>query len=69
LEELLKSDDKGLSNATNDSISAHDSFSDAPAIKAELQRLQVKEREVTKKADTKIRGQFVETRASFVVSS
>jgi hypothetical protein len=32
---------------------------DAPAIKAELQRFKVMEREVTKKADTKMRGQFV----------
>ena len=29
---------------------------DAPAIKAELQRFKVMEKEVTKKADTKMRG-------------
>jgi len=32
---------------------------DAPAVKAELQRFKVMEKEVTKKADTKMRGEFV----------
>jgi len=41
LEELLKANEEGP---------------DAPAIKAELQRFKVMEREVTKKADTKMRG-------------
>jgi hypothetical protein len=36
-----------------------DSFLDAPAIKAELQRFKVMEKEVTKKADTKMRGSFI----------
>lgn len=41
LEELLKENEKGP---------------DAPAIKAELQRFKIMEKEVTKKADTKMRG-------------
>jgi len=39
-----------------DLLKANESGPDAPAIKAELQRFKVMEREVTKKADTKMRG-------------
>ena len=39
----------------------HESFPDAPAIKTELQRFRVMEKEVTKKADTKMRGKWLKS--------
>ena len=59
LEELLEANEKGsgrLSLGKPDVIPRLRTFLDAPAIKAELQRFKVKEKEVTKKADTKMRG-------------
>jgi hypothetical protein len=63
LEELLKADEKssgGSQDPETDAIRSLRAFLDAPAIRAELQRFKVMEKEVTKKADTKMRGQFVE---------
>ena len=45
-----------FAGVTDDVILGLSTFLDAPAIKAELQRFKVKEKEVTKKADTKMRG-------------
>jgi len=50
----------GETATTDDVIVRLRPFLDAPAIKAELQRFKVQEKEVTKKADTKMRGQFAE---------
>lgn len=59
LEELLKANEKG-SGLCFRGRKRRDTWTqvppDAPAIKAELQRFKVMEKEVTKKADTKMRG-------------
>ena len=64
LEDLLVSNEKG-SGLCRYKHRRHDQFGlrpflDIPAIKAELQRFKVMEKEVTKKADTKMRGWFAE---------
>lgn len=65
LEDLLKAGEKGQGELfVRGWCGGWDSrpVLDAPAIKAELQRFKVMEREVTKKADSKMRGLFVENR-------
>jgi len=57
LEDLLDANEKGSGMSSHsDLITGLSIILDAPAIKAELQRFKVKEKEVTKKADTKMRG-------------
>jgi hypothetical protein len=59
LEELLKASEEGPgggSDCFTDVVFGLRHLLDAPAIKAELQRFKVMEKEVTKKADTKMRG-------------
>ena len=58
LEELLKANEEGPGRrlVPGPVLRLKLPILDAPAIKAELQRFKVMEREVTKKADTKMRG-------------